>query len=272
MGWPVAIVPRRVNGCFDDVLFDFIAGSDGFVPRIYSDQRGIPTIGLGYAMLDNTPGWPPRDSLERDLAGIGIKLSPADRYRLTAVGEALSCHDLAQARNLVAGWTAGEEPGSKNSFSFAITRDQAQALFELIRPDYEDCLRRRLGHDLSDALENSRELVALSSLAYNNPALVGPSLSAALHSGAREKAWFEILFGSNRARHRGLQKRRNHEAKMFGLTNAQPSEAECAAIVDFLREKRVTMRRYMKDFGFSEPDIDITLMGLSASIGVAKVA
>ncbi len=272
MGWLVAIVPRRINGCFEDALFDFIAGSDGFVPRVYSDHRGIPTIGLGYSMLVNTPGWPPRDSLESDLAAIGIKLSPADRYRLTAVGEALSRHDLVQAQNLVAAWTRGEDSESKNSFSFLITRDQAKALFDLIRPDYEDCLRRKLGHDLSEGLANSRELVALSSLAYNNPALIGPGLSAALHSGAREKAWFEILFCSNRARHRGLQKRRNHEAKMFGLTNAQPSKAERAAIVDFLKEKRPIMMRYMEDFGFSEPDIEATLADLSDSVGDAVVA
>ena len=120
-------------------------------------------------------------------------------------------------------------------------------------------------------MANSRELVALSSLAYNNPALIGPGLSAALHSGAREKAWFEILFCSNRARHRGLQKRRNHEAKMFGLTNAQPSKAERAAIVDFLKEKRPIMMRYMEDFGFSEPDIEATLADLSDSVGDAVV-
>ena len=45
----MAIVPHPVQGSYDDFLFETIAESEGFVPRVYSDHRGIPTLGLGYA-------------------------------------------------------------------------------------------------------------------------------------------------------------------------------------------------------------------------------
>ena len=268
----MAIVPRAVDGRFEDELFDFIAASEGFVPRIYSDHRGIPTLGLGYAILVNTPGWPPRDSLDGDLASIGVTLTAADRSRLTDVGEALSGNDPAQAKGLVAPWTAGEDSAAKNSFSFLISRDQAKALFQLVRPDYEAVIRQKLGPELTEQLANSKEMVALFSLAYNSPALIGPGISAALRNGDREKAWYEIRFGSNRKRHRGLQNRRDHEAEMFGLTNAAPSDGERAAIARLLEEKRSFMARYLGEVGRDAAEIDTVLAGIAETASTTRFA
>ena len=268
----MAIVPRPVRGRFEDVLFDFIAASEGFVPRIYSDHRGIPTLGLGYAILVNTPGWPPRDSLDRDLASIGVTLTSADRARLTAVGEALSRNAIDRAKSLVAPWTPGEDVASKNDFSILITREQAKALFDLVRPDYEAVIRQKLGPELADDLANSREMVALFSLAYNSPALIGPGISAALRSGEREKAWYEIRFGSNRERHRGLQNRRDHEAEMFGLRNAEPSPAERAAIRRLLEERQGFMARYLGEVGRGPDEIESALASLSSTADSSSFA
>ncbi|GAB4365827.1 MAG: hypothetical protein Kow00114_23300 [Kiloniellaceae bacterium] len=245
----MAIVPRRIEGSFDRALFDFIAGREGFVPRVYSDPRGLPTVGLGYTLLDSTPGWPPRDSLDRDLAAVGLRLTPQDRMRLTAVGQALSCHDLAAAQRLVSPWDPDEDPQARNDFSFVVTRAQAQVLFELARPDVEAVLQRKLGRDLIADLAGSRELIALFSLAYNNPALIGPALTRALHSGAREDAWYEIRFNSNRRRHPRVQDRRDQEAAMFGLTNDNPSAAERAAVAGLLETKRADIKRYLQEVG-----------------------
>ena len=115
----MAIVPRPVRGRFEDVLFDFIAASEGFVPRIYSDHRGIPTLGLGYAILVNTPGWPPRDSLDRDLASIGVTLTSADRARdfphhpvyLLGVGEGHIHEHISQAHSLTT--SAAKQAGER---------------------------------------------------------------------------------------------------------------------------------------------------------------
>ncbi|MEQ8354034.1 MAG: hypothetical protein RH942_00740 [Kiloniellaceae bacterium] len=268
----MAIVPRPVEGRFDDVLFDFIAASEGFVPRIYCDHRGIPTLGLGYALLVNTPGWPPRDSLESDLAAIGVALTAADRQRLTAVGRALSGNDSDQAKTLVAAWLPGEDSAASNSFSFLITRAQARSLFAMVRPDYEAVIRQKLGDRLTDDLANSKEMVALFSLAYNSPALIGPGLSTALRNGEREKAWYEICFGSNRRRHHGIQNRRDHEARMFSLTNADPSPSERAAVANLLQDKRAFMERYLADAGRERSDIDVALAAISESAASTRFA
>ncbi|WP_340118749.1 hypothetical protein [Pelagibius sp. 7325] len=256
----MAIVSRRIEGSFDRALFDFVAASEGFVPRVYSDPRGLPTLGLGFTMLDSTPGWPPRDSLDRDLAGIGIRLTPQDRIRLTAVGEALSCHDVAAARRLVSPWIPGEDPQARNGFSFLIDRAQAQALFELARPDVEAVLQRKLGRELLATLAGSRELVALFSLAYCNPALIGPKLCSALQRGARGEAWFEIRFGSNRQRHHRVQARRDQEAAMFGLTNeATPSAAERDALLELLSDRQPHIKRYLEELGLPRAEVKRTV-------------
>ena len=268
----MTIVPRPVEGNFGDVLFDFVAQREGLAPRVFSDARGVPTIGLGYAMLCETPGWPPRDSLEQDLAAIGITLTAADRCRLIAVGEALCCHNFGRARCLVAPWSAGEDSFAKNSFSFTVTRRQAQMLFELTRPDHEALLRLRLGRVLNQGLADSQELVALFSLAYHDPVLIGPQLSRALVSGARERAWYEIRFGCNLERQLTLETRRSHEAEMFGLTNATPSKAERLALASLLRAKRLPMAHYMQDVGHSVADIEAALAKLSNAAGLQQVA
>lgn len=265
----MAIVPRLIEGSFDRALFDFVAAGEGFVPRVCSDSRGLPTLGLGYTILDNTPGWPPRDSLDRDLAAIGIRLTPQDRVRLTAVGEALSCHDLMAAQRLVSPWIPGEDPQARNGFSFLVTRAQAQALFELVRPDVEAMLQRKLGRELSAALAGSCELVALFSLAYSNPALIGPKLCSALQRGARGEAWYEIRFGSNRQRHHRLQGRRDQEAAMFGLTNGTPPSAlERNVLLGLLSDRQPHIKRYLEELGLPRVDVKRTVAMLWNGAGL----
>ena len=36
---------------FLDDLFQFMAKSEGNIERVYTDGKGIPTIGVGYALL-----------------------------------------------------------------------------------------------------------------------------------------------------------------------------------------------------------------------------
>lgn len=268
----MAIVPRPVDGDYDEVLFDFIAASEGCVPRIYSDHRGIPTLGLGYAVLVDAPGWPPRESLDDDMAAIGVALTAADRSRLTAVGEALSRNDAAAAQALVAPWTAGEDSAAVNNFSFLISREQAKVLFDKVRPDYESILRQKLGAELNDDLAGSEEMVALFSLAYNSPALIGRGLTEALRGGEREKAWFEIRFRSNRDRHPGLQNRRDHEAAMFGLTNATSTLRERQAIARLLREQRAFIEGYLAEVGRSQEEIQIAVADLATSAADSSFA
>ena len=258
----MTIVPHPVQGSYDDLLFDTIAESEGFVPRVYSDHRGIPTLGLGYALLVDAPGWPERENLQADLAAIDVTLSEADKALLASVGRFLAEDSVEGAKDLVAPWSAGEDSTAHNAFSFLISRQQGKALFERIRADYEAVLEDRLGQQVMQNLTGSQELVVLFSLAYNSPALIGPSLTAALREGARARAWYEIRFGSNRDRHRGLQNRRDREADLFCALNADPSAEERAAFLQLLGEKRATIARYLGQVGMDGSSITAALVEL----------
>ena len=50
----------------------------------------------------------------------------------------------------------------------------------------------------------------------------------------RAAAWYEIRFGSNRERNKGLQNRRDRESTEFGLYNAEPTAAETQEVRAYL--------------------------------------
>lgn len=68
---------------------------------------------------------------------------------------------------------------------------------------------------------SDNQRLALTSLAYNNPALLGPKLIKAIKSGDLSAAENEIRNNSNRTGDKGLQNRRNMEADLFA--SADPS-------------------------------------------------
>lgn len=57
--------------------------------------------------------------------------------------------------------------------------------------------------------------LALVSLAYNNPSLIGPNLTRQITEGDFDAARDEILYRSNRNKVRGLASRRYREAELF---------------------------------------------------------
>ena len=199
----------------------------------------------GHAMLANTPGWPSCDSLESNLAAIGITLTPRDRALLIDIGEALSRHDHAAARAAV----------ERQGFSFSMTRLQARALFELTRPDVEILLQHKLGRDLMMRLYGSREMIALLSLAYDDISAIGPDLVSALQEGRRAEVWYLIRFGSNRSSDAKVQRRRDREAELFGLLGESPQKDERDALAELLDSRRVMMRLRLKEVGFGDDAI-----------------
>ncbi len=268
----MAIVPRPVEGSYDSALFDFILGSEGFVPRVYSDHRGIPTLGLGYALLVDAAGWPRREGLRDDFAAIGVTLSDQDETLLDSVSRALVLGRTGEAINLVAPWRPGEAPAVRNAFSFLIDKEQARVLFQRVRPDFEAVLAKNLGSALIERLAGSQELMALFSLAYNSPALIGPGLTAAMKAGERQKVWYEIRFGSNRKRHPGLQNRRDHEAEVFGCLNEQPDPDEQRDFQQLVESRREDMSRYLAQVGLDGGQITTVLTELEGAAGQTRLA
>lgn len=134
----------------------------------------------------------------------------------------------------------------------------AVAFFKEQGSSYDDVLKTRLvekgvmlsTQTLDDVLPYSWERLALWSLVYNSPALIGDGLATALKMGdeneARVAAWFEIRYRSNKkdddARLGGIAKRRYAEAALFGLYKnpAAPTPQEAQVIIAFLEARNAS--------------------------------
>ena len=112
------------------------------------------------------------------------------------------------------------------------------------------------------ALINSKEIIVLASLGWNNADLIGPSLREAIRQGNRAEAWFEIRYNSNSTRQSakirsGIAKRRFMESQVFGLYDnpQEVSAAEAKNIFRMLQNHRQTIMDYEAAFGHA-PDTD----------------
>ena len=220
------------RNAFLDACFKLLAGFEGKIPRIYSDHVGIPTLGVGYALLIKSggsmtmrPNWRP----ELEESGIEIDAScyAVLRGQLSAAVGLLNASNIQAAKSIFLEWQPGEDAAAQNSAPLSLLSDtQMQALFEKTLPHYESLLKRRLGQELPD----SREKLALLSLCFNSPTLIGPGLRAAVEKGDRAEAWFQIRHFSNAKKESGIAKRRFLEAQTFGLfaDPAKPTEKERA--------------------------------------------
>jgi len=89
---------------------------------------------------------------------------------------------------------------------------QSRALFDNIVPEYEEIVRNKIGKDVYIP---EHQMIALTSLAYNAPSLIGPRLTEFVRQGETKLAAEEILNRSNKENHRGIQNRRDIEAQQF---------------------------------------------------------
>ena len=260
----MAINPRTVTGNFQDAVFDAISVHEGFVPRVYSDPKGVPTLGYGFALVTYSGGTggtlKRREDLDQWLDGI-VTLTSGDEALLSNIVRTLNESDpavttpaeLAAIRAIIPG------PGSTaiNPMSFAITAEQGRELFDRVMwgyevgggphlPGFAEQLLAKLGDSLYDSLDDSYEKVALLSLAYNGGVgIIGERLlgALALQSGNRAAAWYEIRYQSNGDELGGIAKRRYLESSLFGLYNdpANVSDSEARQVLDvFLGDTNTT--------------------------------
>ena len=98
-----------------------------------------------------------------------------------------------------------------------ITEAQGRKLFDAAVGEAESIIDNRLnGVDL-----NHQQRLALVSMAYNSPKLIGENLVGHLKGGRMEKAVEEILYKSNGSRMLGLYNRRYEEALTFVGANRE---------------------------------------------------
>lgn len=83
-------------------------------------------------------------------------------------------------------------------------------------------------------LAESRERVAIMSMYYNLPALVGDGLQHAINMDNRAEAWYEIRYNHQNWSEQGAQNRRAEESGIFGLVSVTADREELKTALSFL--------------------------------------
>ena len=95
----MALIGRVDNRKLIDATYEFLAKEEGVITRVYSDSKGIPTLGDGYALVtynDTTKEWQIRPNLATDLNSIDVVLTQNDIYRLNDTIDILNNDALTQ--------------------------------------------------------------------------------------------------------------------------------------------------------------------------------
>ena len=234
------IIPHDPETNFRDDLVTFIGEREGDVRRIYTDGKGIPTMGIGFALFHQTTGdqytWRggSAEALKTELRDeIGVVLTDENMAVLTETLTRLNDGDLPGVFELIPPSEPGERNGSyvnseKNAFGFTLEDPDVTALLDLTLTEARTVLRTRLGTALYEKYDSSREMIALTSLAFNNPVLIGSGLTGALQGEDRAEAWFEIRYHSNADGENA--NRRYYESDLFGLYNESPGKDDYLAV------------------------------------------
>lgn len=204
---------------YETVLKAFIISKEGSKTNVHTDGVGVPTIGAGYALTRHLDSW------VNDFTTANINLSDAQKTTLKILinesDEILKLNLTTaqkedQVKALVTTYNA-----SMNAIS--ITPTQVGELFFTIKDTYEGIVKSKLGTELYNSLQNTKELVALVDLAYNGGASIfGAGLVNALANNDRAEAWFQIRYQSNGGNSyqtvgTGIAERRVAESNLFDL-------------------------------------------------------
>lgn len=188
--------------------------------NIYACSSGVPTIGVGFALLvKSRKEWSIRKDLFSkngilDKAGVTlpteIDIKKISKILLNVIGK-LNNNDKKAAKKLV-------KDNSTTLNKLTINEAQSKELFKILQAEYEGYLINRIvlkGKVTKDKAKkiikalSADEQIALYSCVYNALTVIGPSLSKALKSytkdGVSEKdkayykteAWYEIRYNSH---------------------------------------------------------------------------
>jgi len=210
---------------YDLLKSTILYNAEGYSVLPYLDTAAAknPTIGIGFNLrIDNVltqvllkifyPGDTRTSFLPTDNDKYKILIANAVNANYT------TSQALQSALNAIMAQRAADSSVSYNNkqtvFSFA-SGDDAKKVLIAIAPTYETALNNALAP--LNLVPNSSERAALFSLAYNNPALIGSKLKAAIQAGNRAAAWFEIRYDSNGDGQNA--RRRYYESEEFGLYN-----------------------------------------------------
>ncbi len=287
---------KSVAGNYNDVLYGYIRQleasslSDRLNPKLVS---GNPTIGVGFDLVAG--GKVVQNAV---LKGIGFSSAivelteppPAGTWQRTEYdyiqqlrARMVSHGSIAAMNQIMVARASNTDPqfianvgNRRSTFSFpsdAVVRTTFDALWE---PVYRKKIYAAFPSLKNDAsFGTSYEIMALATIIWSGgPGLIGPKLRAAIGSGNRAEAWYEIRYNSNGDGDHG--KRRYIEAAVFGLYNdpANISLDEAKSVYQMFAKHRSDIIDYEDDYSDLIPDAndDIRAAGLGSSVSVQKMS
>jgi GH24 family phage-related lysozyme (muramidase) len=224
---------------YEALRWTMITLFEGVEYRPYLDSVGWVTIGVGFKIQqasDPYQGW--------TFDALGLAADCPQRAALQQLfdhfSQAVQKHAMTpqqatdglrpQADALVA-QALGE------GHAFTLSEDAAKGLFAHGAPRYENEVDQ-----WETAIPQSRERLALFSLAWNGVLADSPSLKRAIAAGQRSEGWFQIRYNSNggAARCQGIAARRACEGSLFGLydTADSVSSSEAQAVMGTVEQHR----------------------------------
>jgi GH24 family phage-related lysozyme (muramidase)/peptidoglycan hydrolase-like protein with peptidoglycan-binding domain len=226
------------------------------VPRIYTDHKGIPTIGVGTALAvkDAKGKFQLRKDLDQRMSLAThhqYRLTPSERRRLQDAVKAINAGNLSVAKKLIPQFNDNEETIAQlrkknNKFGFTIDPVGMQAVA------HQDMASARAAawRDVAGAAQaagwsrqeiddyrkkfiDSQEMIALASIKYNAGNNVKlPKINKYIIDGNRAGVVYEIEIRTNGGKVAGIAVRRQEEAKFFANSMTQEDKA---ALVQLIR-------------------------------------
>ncbi len=229
--------------------------------QAYTDDKGIPTIGVGINMRAHM-GTILLKAFGIEDNGLVTTLNKIVNKQWAANLKGDTAKTLRDELNTAMADYKKTHP-TVTASDFVLSTSQVKDVFDALVPKFNKNVLTFLADKGVTNLENSREFLALMSLAWANPGeLLGPGLGQALKDGNRADAWFQIRYGSNKGWDTkaptsgtgGVAARRDVEAHLFGLYDgATATEAEARNAYAMLSKSRATILAYEAKLGVS-PD------------------
>ena len=216
-------INERNASNFKGELRDTLKDAEDFIYELYYDTNKIATIGCGFnvtlkdilqKVCDEIYSEPKMNEKEfagllNTINGIWIKTDENLRSKVSEYLESIKTKDGKSAK-------FGE---------FKLDDKQIGDILPEVIENFRDGLNKKLAYTSISPQESkidkysigSKEYIALMSMTYNNPSLIGNGLKAHLRAKNRFGAWYEIRYKSNAGNEIGIAKRRFAESNEFGL-------------------------------------------------------
>lgn len=272
----------QTQASYQTDIFDFVANVEengDLKEKAYLDSDGIPTIGVGFNLRVSSVF---DEVIERIFYPSGVPPSPitADQQYINNISSLVSQtwsnnSSLQSALDGVMAQRAADPlvnyANKRSTFEY-FSDAEIKSTFDDLSPSYESILTSKV----PSAPTASEERVALFSLTWNSPSLIGPGLQGAIAAGDRAEAWYEIRFNSNGDQLNGIAKRRYYESEQFGLYNPGVfDEAEARQVMQMFTRHFLQIENYEATYGSNvaaaETDYGVQISTTEEALDPAKI-